>query len=130
MAEPLITDEMVNAAAEAQRLVEFGYHLGLSRLVDGVSTYTLTFTDGTPEQEFDDMDDAYAVIAEKKRATQARAALTAVAPAIRAQAFREEAAKADGYASVCRLLGDEKGARAADGIAEWLADLAEKETTR
>lgn len=64
------------AAALAQ--AEVGYSLSLTRLIDGVSTYTLTYDDGTPPLEFDYNDDAYAHIAAKKRAKAARLVLEAM----------------------------------------------------
>lgn len=73
----MITDEMVEAAARAMEEAEFGYNLSLTRLVDGVHTYTLTYSDGSDPIEFDDMDAAYAHVAGKQRAAQAIAALTA-----------------------------------------------------
>ena len=72
-----VTPEMVEVVAEAMHDAEFGYDLNLIRLVDGVSTYRLTYSDGTPPIEFDDMDEAYAHIAAKKRSAQARAAISA-----------------------------------------------------
>ena len=72
-----VTSEMVEAVAKALKDAEFGYDLGLFRLVDGVSTYRLTYSDGEPPIEFDDMDDAYAHIADKKRLAQAKGMIAA-----------------------------------------------------
>lgn len=56
---------------------EVGYRLHLVKLVDGVSTYHLTF-DGDEPIEFDCTDDAYALIASRKRLRGADLALSAI----------------------------------------------------
>lgn len=71
-----VTEAMVEIAAKAMDDAEFGFSLMLTRLVDGVSTYTLTYSDGSPQLEFEDTDRAYEHVAQRKRLTQARAALT------------------------------------------------------
>ena len=70
--------EMIDKVARAIEGVEVGYHLRLTSLVDGISTYTLDYDDGTPTMEFDCTDDAYAHIAHKKRLKAARAAIEAM----------------------------------------------------
>ena len=72
-----VTPEMVEVVADALSDAEFGYDLSLVRLVEGESTYRLAYSDGTPPIEFDDMDEAYAHIAAKKRSAHARAAISA-----------------------------------------------------
>lgn len=72
-----VTEAMVEIAAKAMDDAEFGFSLRLTRLVDGVSTYELTYSDGSPQLEFEDTDQAYEHVAQRKRLTQARAALTA-----------------------------------------------------
>ncbi|TIM07563.1 hypothetical protein [Mesorhizobium sp.] len=72
-----VTEAMVEIAAKAMDDAEFGFTLNLTRLVDGVSTYTLTYSDGSPPLEFGATDGAYEHVAQRKRLTQARAALTA-----------------------------------------------------
>lgn len=67
----------IEAAAKAMESAELGYHLRLTGLVDGVHTYTLTYDDGTPPLNFDNIDDGYAHIASKRRLAQATAAITA-----------------------------------------------------
>jgi|ERR1700722_13163634 len=60
-----------------QKSGEFHYNIGLIRLVDGVSTYKLTYKgeDGSEENvEFSEMEDAYEYIAEKKYWQMAKAA--------------------------------------------------------
>lgn len=69
---------IVDAIAQALEGAEFGYSLQLTRLVDGESTYTLKYTDGSEPIEFDDIDAGYAHVAEKKRLVQALAVLTAM----------------------------------------------------
>ncbi|BEV43990.1 hypothetical protein [Afipia carboxidovorans] len=64
-------------AAKAVDAAEFGYHLQLTSLVDGVSTYTLTYNDLPEPLTFSDKDDAYLHLADRKRTTQATAAITA-----------------------------------------------------
>lgn len=71
----------IEKMADALETVSLGYDMKLTRLVDGVSTYTLTYSDGL-RLEFEDTDDAYAHIAARKRQTQATAALDAVLPLI------------------------------------------------
>ncbi|TIM16228.1 MAG: hypothetical protein E5Y67_03275 [Mesorhizobium sp.] len=73
----LETEAMVEIAAKAIDDAEFGFTLNLTRLVDGVSTYTLTYSDGSPPLEFGATDEAYEHVAQRKRLTLARAALTA-----------------------------------------------------
>jgi len=61
-----------------QKSGEFSYNIGLVRLVDGVSTYKLTYKgeDGFETNiEFSEMEDAYEYIAEKKYWNMAAAVL-------------------------------------------------------
>lgn len=69
--------DMIERAAEAIEKADVGFNLRLVRLVDGVSTYTLTYDDGSPVLEFESTDDAYDHIRQKKAVAQATAALTA-----------------------------------------------------
>jgi hypothetical protein len=71
------TPQAIENAARAMEEAEFNYHLKLVSLVDDVHTYSLTYNDGSEPLTFDDIDDAYAHIAAKKRQTQAKAALSA-----------------------------------------------------
>ena len=66
--------EKIAAAIEG---AEVSYHLHLVKLVDGVSTYNLTF-DGEEPIEFNCIDDAYALIASRKRLRGADLALGAI----------------------------------------------------
>lgn len=56
---------------------EFGYSLQLTRLVDGVSTYTLTISDGTPPVELS-YDEGQDIIAHKKALIRARAVIASI----------------------------------------------------
>lgn len=71
-------NEIFERVATALEGAEIGYSLRLTRLVDGVSTYTLTYDDGSPPIQFDDNSDAYAHIAAKKRTKAAMLALEAM----------------------------------------------------
>jgi len=70
--------EIVERVAAALEMAEVGYHLRLTSLVDGVSTYTLSYDDGTADLTFDCTDDAYVHIAHKKRQAAARLAIEAL----------------------------------------------------
>lgn len=78
--------EYVNKIADAIESAEVGYKLSLTRLVDGVSTYTLTYSDNSMPLEFVDSDDndysaqdaAYAHIARTRREKAARSVLQAM----------------------------------------------------
>jgi hypothetical protein len=67
------------AVARAIEQAEVGYSLRLTKLVDGVSTYALVFNDGAPPMEFDNNQDAYKHIADRKRMAAARLAIAAAA---------------------------------------------------
>lgn len=69
---------MLERAARALESVAFGYNINLVRLVDGVSTYELRYSDSDEVYTFNDTDDAYEHVAERKRMTQARAVLAAI----------------------------------------------------
>lgn len=73
------SEAIVEAVADALEKAEFGFSMELTRLVDGVSTYTLTYSDDAPPLEFEYTDDAYDHIAKRRRQTQARAAIAAMA---------------------------------------------------
>lgn len=69
--------EMIERVATAMEEAAFGYSMNLVRLVDGVSTYRLKYSDGEL-LEFGSTDEVYEHVAEKKRRTQARAAIEAM----------------------------------------------------
>ncbi|WP_156332464.1 hypothetical protein [Rhodopseudomonas sp. AAP120] len=66
-------EQVVNAIESA----EISWKMRLTRLVDGVETYELVYSDGT-RLEFDNTDDAYEHIAQTKRLKAARAAIRAL----------------------------------------------------
>lgn len=72
------TDEQVERVAAAMEAAEFRYRMELTRLVDGVSTYTLTYDDASEPLTFETTDECYEHVAKRKRETQARAALAAM----------------------------------------------------
>lgn len=119
------TDDMVEAAAKAMDDAEFGFSLNLTRLVDGVSTYTLTYSDGSPTLEFEDTDEAYEHVAQRKRLIQARAALAAAlqhqsSPPVEAEGWQTiDTAPKDGTA----IIGSSDDDTAF--ICAWVADDAE-----
>ncbi len=65
--------------SDALENVEVGYHLRLTSLIDGVSTYTLTWDDGCEPLTFGSTEDAYAHIAARKRIRGAELVLKAIA---------------------------------------------------
>jgi hypothetical protein len=79
-----MTDDRVERVAKAIEAAQnaVSYRLELTRLVDGLSTYTLTYADGE-KLEFDDIDDGYLHIEQKKRLALARAAISAHTPCFR-----------------------------------------------
>jgi hypothetical protein len=86
MAEPSNTTNpsvLLERVAEALEGTAFNFSIELTRLVDGVSTYTLTTSDGS--REFPSHQDAYDCVSQQKRQRQARAVLAVAL---------EEAAKA------------------------------------
>lgn len=70
-------ESMIERVARAMEDASFGYSMNLIRLVDGVSTYHLKYSDGE-SLEFDGTDELYMHVAEKKRHTLARAAIEAM----------------------------------------------------
>jgi uncharacterized protein YihD (DUF1040 family) len=69
---------MLEKAARALEAAAFGYNMNLVRLVDGVSTYELRYSDSDEVYTFNGTDEAYEHVAERKRMTQARAVLAAI----------------------------------------------------
>lgn len=74
-----LDQHIIDRVAAAIESAEVGYSLILTRLVDGERTYTLTYSDGSPPLTFDDIDDGYLHIRERKRQAQALAVTTALA---------------------------------------------------
>lgn len=72
--------DMIDRIAAAIESAQVGYSLTLTRLLDEERTYTLTYSDGTPPLTFDDIDDGYLHISERKRRAQAAAVIAALEP--------------------------------------------------
>lgn len=81
--------EAITAAMDA---ADTGFKMELTRLVDGISTYTFQCNGLT--QDFDCLDDGYEWVREQKLAAKSKAILTAVEAAMvaGAEAMREAAA--------------------------------------
>jgi hypothetical protein len=75
-----IDPAVVEHAAAAMEAADFGYELHLTKLVDGVSTYSLDYLDGSEPLEFSEIQDAHAAIAKRRRERQAVAALASALP--------------------------------------------------
>jgi len=73
-----VREEAITAAI-AKADEDFGYRFNLTRLVDGEETHTL-FMDGFEPVEFDDRDDGYRLIAERRNKARATAVLAALVP--------------------------------------------------
>ncbi|TIL54351.1 hypothetical protein [Mesorhizobium sp.] len=69
--------DMVERVADALETAELSYSMELIRLVDGESTYRLKYSDGQT-LEFSSSDEVYAHVAQRKRLSQATAAIAAV----------------------------------------------------
>lgn len=70
-----MTTPKLEAIARAIESVDVGHSLTLTRLVEGVSTYTLKMA-GHEDEQFEWIEDGYELIAERKRLAIARAVLT------------------------------------------------------
>lgn len=68
-------DAVLEGIADAISAAEFGYDMCLTKLVDGVSTYTLTIK-GQSSVDFSNTEDCYEYIHKEKRIRKARAALS------------------------------------------------------
>lgn len=102
-----LEQDIVAQVADAIDRAEVGYTFRLTRLVDGESTYTLTYSDGTPPLTFDDMDDGYLHIRERKRKAQAAAVIAALAvPEIDGGRFSEWSLR--DIAGQCRMQSREQ----------------------
>jgi hypothetical protein len=73
-----VREEAITAAI-AKADEDFRYSFNLTRLVDGEETHTL-FMDGFEPVEFDDRDDGYRLIAERRNKARATAVLAALVP--------------------------------------------------
>jgi hypothetical protein len=95
-----ISKEMIEAVAQAVEDAEIGYSINLTRLVDGESTYTLRYQDGTPTLEFGSYDEASEHVGETRGERRARAVISALSslPAI------GEGSRAEGLEEAARLI--------------------------
>ena len=73
-----VDDETIQRVADAIDRAEVGYHLRLTKMVDGVSTYTLTYQDSDESFEFDEIDEGYAHIRQRKLRAQAGNVIAAI----------------------------------------------------
>ncbi|CAN7597349.1 hypothetical protein [Bosea sp. LjRoot237] len=69
---------MIERVAGAIEEADVGFSLRLTRLVDEVHTYTLMYSDGVGPFEYEDIDDGYAHVRERKFNAKARAAIAAM----------------------------------------------------
>ena len=69
---------VLEAVARAFEECDIGFSLRLVRLVDDVSTYLLSTTDGEPDAEFGDQEDAYVELGRRKAKARSDAALRAI----------------------------------------------------
>lgn len=117
-------DDLVARVADALEAAKLDFDMTLIRLVDGESTYRLTYSDGLT-LEFSDTDELYAHVAGRKRETQARAALEA--------AHQQDATTIEGLRrEIERLkdrLGDPDGTLAHANAIIAKADAAEARAT-
>lgn len=74
----MIDQATIDRVAAAIDGTDVGFNMSLTRLVDGVSTYTLTMDSKT--EEFADTDDLYARVREIKQRKQAEAIVAALSP--------------------------------------------------
>ena len=75
-----IPKEAIQDIANAIEDAQVGYSITLTSLIDGVSTFTLQYDDGSDPLEFNESDAAYEHVRERRRLTQAEAALSAALP--------------------------------------------------
>lgn len=71
-------DTMIERVARAIDADDLGFSLRLVELVGGVSTYELTYSDGSGPIKFDCTDDAYEHVRKRRNEARARAALEAM----------------------------------------------------
>jgi hypothetical protein len=69
-----MTTGLLQKVAEAIQAADVGYNLRLTKLVDGISEYTLTYSDGE-EHLFEDIDDSYRHVDDRRFLAKAQAAI-------------------------------------------------------
>lgn len=70
--------EMVERVTRAMEAAELGFSIQLTRLVDGVSTYELNYSDRIGSFEFADIDGAHVHVEHRRAEVRARAAIKAM----------------------------------------------------
>lgn len=70
-------EALIQSVAEAIEAADVGYNLRLTKLLDGISEYTLTYADGE-EHVFEDINDGYRHIRDRRFRAKAVAAIGAV----------------------------------------------------
>ena len=94
-------DEMIEAVGLAIDGADVGYSISLTRLVDGVSTYTATCNGQT--REFEEHYEASEWVSRFKLEAKARAAIRVIAPAVLEEAAKVAPAKI--RAEGCETVG-------------------------
>jgi len=84
----------------------FGYSFNLTRLVDGEETHTLTMP-GHDRVDFDDRDEGYALIAERRNRARADAVLAALSLPITQRDEQGDRTYADGIADAAKVADQE-----------------------
>lgn len=69
-------ETLIQSVAEAIESADVGYNLRLTKLLDGISEYTLTYADGE-SFTFEDINDGYRHIRDRKFRAKAVAAINA-----------------------------------------------------
>ncbi len=70
-------EALIQSVAEAIEAADVGYNLRLTKLLDGISEYTLTYSDGE-EHVFEDINDGQRHISDRRFRAKAVAAIGAV----------------------------------------------------
>lgn len=108
-------EEITKAIGEVD--ASFGYSFNMTRLVDGVATHTLTM-DGYESVDFEDRDDGYRLIEERRNQLRADAILSLLRPAT---SGGDVGRMARALATEMVLIGKERGMTilAWDEAEEW-----------
>jgi hypothetical protein len=77
-----MNESLIATVAEAIASAEVGYSISLTRLVDGVSEYTLTYHDGSAPLTFEENADAYEHVRARIHRARAEAAISAYSAAV------------------------------------------------
>lgn len=100
---------MIERVASAMESAELGFNIQLVRLVDGVSTYELMYSDGVGPIEFHETDEAYEHVAGRRAQVRARAAIKEmrIPDVSMIDAGAGEVAAGNGLVKVWRAMVDE-----------------------